>query len=220
MRIRKKKWVEPFLEEEHQAYIKQPSNYKGTWKEAFNKSRMHVEIGAGKGDYWLTMASMYPDCLWLAVEKEKTVGAVAIRKSYQVELDNVKMILEDAKHVDQWFAPGEIDVLHLNFSDPWPKKGHKNRRLSSDSFIPIYEKLLASDGEIRMKTDNEQLFEFSLLMFAQHKFTLVDVSVNFRNPLKKQTQQDQDAISEYEQRFIDLNQPIYRAVWRKHDTTQ
>lgn len=217
MRIRKKKWVEPFLEEDHASYIKNPNAYIGKWKETFHKKQIHVEIGSGKGDYWLNMASLYPDRLWIAIEKEKTVGAVAIRKSYQFDVDNAKIILDDAKNVEQWFEKEEIDVLHLNFSDPWPKKGHRNRRLSSNTFIKGYEKLLVKNGEIRLKTDNKQLFEFSLLEFAQHAFTLVDVSVDFRSNTDLQ---EKDAISEYEQRFIDLNQPIYRAVWRKYDISK
>jgi len=220
MRIRKKKWVEPFLEEDHSTYMKQPQEFIGTWKNKFDKNLLHVEIGAGKGDYWLQMAHLYPQRLWVAIEKEKTVGAVAIRKSLQYDVSNAKMIIEDAKNVDQWFATGEIDVLHLNFSDPWPKKGHKNRRLSSKDFLVVYEKLLAENGEIRMKTDNQQLFEFSLLTFAEHNFQLVDVSFDFRRDTNQQDKQDSDAISEYEQRFIDLNQPIYRAVWRKHERSK
>ncbi len=215
MRIRKKKWVEPFLEEDHDRYIKQPDLLKGQWKKEYNFKTMHVEIGAGKGDYWLKMAEAYPDHLWVAIEKEATVGAVALRKSYQYDVDNALLIIGDAKDVDAWFDVNEIDVLHLNFSDPWPKKGHRNRRLSSDSFLKMYHTLIQEHGSIIMKTDNQTLFEYSLLTFAKHPYTLEDVSVNFRDEQHQKSVQTYDAISEYEQRFIDLNQPIYRATWRK-----
>lgn len=212
MRIRKKKWVEPFLEEEHPTYIKKPEDHKAMWKKEHNLPSLHVEIGAGKGDYWLEMARLYPDVKWVAIEKDPTVAAMAIRKSYQYELNNASMIIGDAKFTMDWFDDGEIDVLHLNFSDPWPKSGHRNRRLSSRSFIEIYKRLIVKNGLIIMKTDNQQLFEFSLVMIGQEAFTLEEVSVDFRR-----VEHPEDAISEYEQRFIDNGQPIYRAIWRKND---
>lgn len=211
MRIRKKKWVEPFLQEEHSTYIKQAENYKAKWKKEHGLSSLHVEIGAGKGDYWLEMAKLYPKSVWVAIEKDPTVAAMAIRKSYQYEPMNAFMIIGDAKDALNWFDKGEVDVLHLNFSDPWPKSGHKNRRLSSTQFIEIYENILTDDGQIIMKTDNQQLSEYSLVMVGQRAFTLEEVSVDFRR-----NDHPEDAISEYEQRFIDNNQPIYRAIWRKN----
>jgi tRNA (guanine-N7-)-methyltransferase len=211
MRIRKKKWVEPFLEEEHPTYSKQPQHHIANWKKEKSLSSLHVEIGAGKGDYWLEMAKLYPEALWVAIEKDETVAAMAIRKSYQYEVDNASMIIGDAKHTMEWFGEGEIDVLHLNFSDPWPKSGHRNRRLSSAYFLEIYNRLVINNGLIIMKTDNQQLFEFSLVMIGQEAFTLEEVSVDFRR-----NEHPEDAISEYEQRFIDKNQPIYRAIWRKN----
>ena len=211
MRIRKKQWVEPFLKQDHRSYIKEPSLHLGKWKQLANKKRLHVEIGAGKGDYWIEMSKLYPECCWVAIEKDMTVAAVALKKSLQFELDQSYMIIGDAKDMPLWFDAEEIDVLHLNFSDPWPKHGHRNRRLSSQQFIDIYKGLLTKDGEIILKTDNQTLFEYSLLMFAQDSFVLEDVSVDFRKD-----DHPEDVITEYEQRFIDLNQPIYRAKWRKH----
>ena len=211
MRIRKKKWVEPFLEEPHKTYIKFPEQHKAIWKKENNLQSLHVEIGAGKGDYWLEMAKLYPDALWVAIEKDPTIAAMAIRKSLQYELNNAYMIIGDAKDTMDWFDKGEIDVLHLNFSDPWPKSGHRNRRLSSKTFLEIYKRLIIDSGYIIMKTDNQQLFEFSLVMINQEEFTLEEVSVDFRR-----VNHPEDAISEYEQRFIDNNQPIYHAIWRKN----
>ncbi len=212
MRIRKKQWVESFLQQDHPTFIKEPKKLKGKWKTHSKKPMLHVEIGAGKGDYWIFMAQKYPDRCWVAVEKETTVAAVAIRKSLQFKLDQAYMIIGDAIDAEHWFADQEIDVLHLNFSDPWPKKGHSKRRLSSKQFIDIYTKLLADDGKIIMKTDNGTLFEYSLVMFNKEGFRLEEVWVDFRKQ-----DHPEDVISEYEQRFIDLDQPIYRAIWRKHD---
>lgn len=106
-----------------------------------------------------------------------------------------------------------MDVIHLNFSDPWPKKRYAKRRLSSASFLDQYKRILSRNGEIQMKTDNSALFEYSLIEFQNAGFKMVEVSVDYRRE-----KHDEDAITEYEQKFISLGQPIYRCVWRyMHD---
>ena len=106
-----------------------------------------------------------------------------------------------------------MDVIHLNFSDPWPKKRYAKRRLSSATFLDQYKRILSRNGEIQMKTDNSALFEYSLIEFQNAGFKMVEVSVDYRRE-----KHDEDAITEYEQKFISLGQPIYRCVWRySHD---
>ena len=105
------------------------------------------------------------------------------------------------------------DVIHLNFSDPWPKKRYAKRRLSSATFLDQYKRILSRNGEIQMKTDNSSLFEYSLIEFQNAGFKMVEISVDYRRD-----KHDEDAITEYEQKFISLGQPIYRCVWRySHD---
>ena len=104
-------------------------------------------------------------------------------------------------------------MIHLNFSDPWPKKRYAKRRLSSATFLDQYKRILSRNGEIQMKTDNSALFEYSLIEFQNAGFKMVEVSVDYRRE-----KHDEDAITEYEQKFISLGQPIYRCVWRyAHD---
>ena len=107
--------------------------------------------------------------------------------------------------LQEWFATGEVDVIHLNFSDPWPKKGNHKRRLSSTKFLEMYRDILTEDGYIRMKTDNKDLFEDSVLYFLQNDFTLTEFSVDFRR-----VEHAEDVITEYETRFMELGQPIYQ----------
>ena len=215
MRIRKKKWVEPFLKLDHPTYIKEPETLINQWQSTFNKGFLHLEIGAGKGDYWLNMARQHPQALWVALEKEETVGAMAIRKAYAFDVDNAFFIIDDASRITEFFGEHEVDIIHLNFSDPWPKKIHWRRRLSSESYIDDYRKILKPDGKIIMKTDNRQLFEYSLVNFNQQRFTLEEVYLDFRDAYYEKINK-LDAITEYEQRFIDLEQPINRGIWRKH----
>ena len=210
MRMRKKSWAEPFLAEHEEVVIASPASMKGNWKARLNKENLHLEIGCGKGDYFTHMAAMYPESGWIGVEKNVNVAAIAAKKLVDSNNINQLLIAMDAEKVDEWFEHGEIDVIHLNFSDPWPKAGYKKRRLSHRRFIEVYENLLSDKGQIIMKTDNRKLFEFSLLEFAQCNFILTDVSVDFRAE-----EHPEDVMTEYETKFVELNQPIYRAVWTK-----
>lgn len=208
MRMRKKKWADPYLEAHPEYAVADPSACRGTWKQMLSCTKLHVEIGMGKGDYLNAMASMYPEEGWVGIEKDHSCAGVACRKALEMEspdLHNKRMIVGDAEHLAEWFADGEIDVIHLNFSDPWPKTYTHKRRLSSQKFLSVYQQLLSEEGIIRMKTDNKGLFEDSVLYFLQNGFTLTELSVDFRrNP------HPEDAVTEYESRFMSLNQPIYQ----------
>jgi tRNA (guanine-N7-)-methyltransferase len=210
--MRNKPWAPAFLESFGDALISDPQRLVSTWKNRLNCEVLHVEIGSGKGDYWSKMAHLYPKHGWIAIEKDRNVAATCLKKHLDEILPTMALINLDAKDISTWFSKGEIDVLHLNFSDPWPKKGHSKRRLSHGVFLKEYARLLSDDGEIQMKTDNSSLFEFSCVEMSNHGFVCKDMSVDYRR-----NEHPEDAITEYEQRFLDLNQPIYRAVWRKKD---
>lgn len=212
MRMRNLPWAKDFLAQ-HPVVVQDKEAMKGKWKEALHCDVLHVEIGTGKGDYWTKMSTMYPEYGWVGIEKNTSVAALAVRKYDTLEAANEHMafIQDDASDLTKWFAPQEIDVIHLNFSDPWPKKRAHKKRLSSESFIRMYESVLHEDGEIQMKTDNEQLFEYSILAFQNAGWHLIDFTVNYRRE-----PHEEDAITEYETRFMNKGQPIYRAVWKKH----
>lgn len=212
MRMRKLPWAEDFLKEQ-EVVIKEPSTYAGKWKQLLNKDVLHVEIGTGKGDYWILMSQKQPENGWIGIEKNNNVAALAVRKYTKLEapMDNVAFINDDAENIQNWFEKGEVDVIHLNFSDPWPKKRAHKKRLSNEKFIRQYADILNEDGEIQMKTDNSSLFEYSIIEFQKCGWFLHDFSVDFRR-----TEHDEDAISEYERKFMEKGQPIYRAVWKKY----
>lgn len=210
MRMRKKAWAEPYLEEHPEFVTARPQEFAGQWKQRLHCDRLRVEIGSGKGDYLTKMAAMNPQEGWIGIEKEHNVAAIAVKKALGQPHENMAFIAQDADQIGTWFAEGEIDVIHLNFSDPWPKSGYAKRRLSHARFLKQYAALLSVEGRVIMKTDNPKLFEFSLTEFSREDWLLEEVSVNFRREAHPE-----DAITEYEQKFMDLNQPIYRAVWRK-----
>lgn len=209
MRMRKKKWADPWLDA-HTDYIYQnPTEYKGKWKQLLGCEKLHLEIGMGKGSYLKQMSSMYAEEGWVGMEKDRSAAAVAARSQIEdgSDLSNNRMIAGDAENIPDWFENGEVDCIHLNFSDPWPKKHYHKRRLSSSKFLDIYRNILSEDGKIIMKTDNKDLFEDSVLYFQENGFLLKEFSVDFRR-----SEHPEDAITEYESKFMSEGLPIYRLV--------
>ncbi len=211
MRLRKRNWSEAVFDQYKDYTVTEFESIKGNWKKELNTDVLHVEIGAGRGDYWHQLAEQFPKRGIVAMEKDFTASSIALKKIGDYPALNKRFIYDDAAKLTEMFGPLEIDVIHLNFSDPWPKKRHAKRRLTYKTKLDDYYDLLSDDGEIWMKTDNQSLFNYSLVSVGSHKFELVEVDVDFRK-----VEQD-DPQSEYERKFVGLGQPIYRAIWRKKD---
>lgn len=211
MRLRKRNWSEAVFDKYKEYTVTEFESIKGNWKKELNTDVLHVEIGAGRGDYWHQLAEQFPKRGIVAMEKDFTASSIALKKIGDYPALNKRFIYDDAAKLTEMFGPLEIDVIHLNFSDPWPKKRHAKRRLTYKTKLDDYYDLLSDDGEIWMKTDNQSLFNYSLVSVGSHKFELVEVDVDFRK-----VEQD-DPQSEYERKFVGLGQPIYRAIWRKKD---
>lgn len=207
--MRNKPWAQDYLQDLPQVHF-DPSAFKGQWKEKTGYACITLEIGSGKGDYARSMAILQPDVLWIAIERDKNVSAVAQKKIQTQNIPNLHWIVGDAEHLENWFDHAEVNTIHLNFSDPWPKKGHTKRRLTSELFIERMLRIGNGDLAIKFKTDNVSLFEYTLPVLSQYPFHLTEFSVDYRRE-----SHPEDAITEYEQRFMDLNQVIYRAVWRR-----
>ncbi|NLW14865.1 MAG: tRNA (guanosine(46)-N7)-methyltransferase TrmB [Erysipelothrix sp.] len=213
MRLRKKKWSDEVFNTHSAILVEDFKVIKGNWKNQLNVNKLRLEIGSGKGDYWHGLGQMYPNDGIIAVEKDYTASAIALRKLE--EHGNKRFIYGDAKHLEDIFEKGELDVIHLNFSDPWPKTRHEKRRLTYDSKVKKYYDLLNDSGEIWMKTDNQGLFEYSLVNVSRFNFELIEVSVDFRKDYDEEN--IIDPLTEYERKFMGKGQPIYRAIWRKID---
>ena len=209
MRMRKLSWAEDFLKEQS-VIATDPTVYKGKWHEFLSCAELHVEIGSGKGDYWVKMSNLYPEMGWIGIERNRNVAALALRKVVDEPHAHRSFITEDATAIHDWFAEGEIDVIHLNFSDPWPKNRYSKNRLSHTNFLTKYAKILNKEGRIIMKTDNSKLFEFSIVEFQNNGWLLEEFYVDYRRE-----PHDEDAISEYENKFMSKGQPIYRAIWKR-----
>ncbi len=206
MRMRKKKNCAARIERCGDIRITDPEAHKGKWNEVFgNDNPIHVEIGCGKGSFVVGMAKMYPDVNFIAIEKVEDVIVMAMEKAIENEVKNVLFMDLDAERIEDFFEKGEIERIYLNFSDPWKKSKQAKRRLTHKNFLDRYKKVLNSGDYIWFKTDNRKLFEFSLNSFCAEGFKLRNITLDLHD-----SGFEGNVITEYEQRFIDLGQPIYR----------
>lgn len=206
MRMRHKPWALPYLKA-HPQVVFDPSERPESW--IGSASALILEIGSGKGRYIATLAARFPQNHYLALEKDLNVSATALKTAGETLPKNLTWIVGSAGDLEAYFQPLELDEIHLNFSDPWPKKGHEKRRLTSKTFVPMMLKVLKTQGILRFKTDNAGLFEYTLLQMQAYPLDLVEFNVNYTHDGSV------DVHTEYEQKFNALGQPIYRAIWRK-----
>lgn len=178
------------------------------------KRPIHLEIGCGKGDFAVGMAAKHTDCNWIAMERVPDVACLALEKAMNAKdtrEDNLRFMIGDARNVAEWFPEGSVDCLYLNFSDPWPKKGYAKRRLTHKGFLELYRKVLKPGGMLKLKTDNEGLFDFSLEQFAECGLT---VEWQTRDLHRSEKNAD-NVMTEYERNFSERGQVIYSA-WVKY----
>ena len=183
----------------------------GKWSNVFkNNNPIYVEIGMGKRKFIIENAIKYPNINFIGIEKYDSVVAKCLPKIPE-GLDNLKILRMDALNIDKVFLK-EIDRIYLNFSDPWPKVRHSLRRLSSKVFLKKYDSIFKNDKEICMRTDNRDLFVYSLLSFSEYGYVLRKLSLDLHG-------EDIDNLitTEYEDKFSDKGMPIYAVVVDKKD---
>ena len=182
--------------------IENPNEYKGKWKELFNNDNpIYIEIGMGKGDFIIENAKTYKDINFIGIEKFDSVLARAIPKISD-EIDNLLLIRMDALDIDDVFFK-EIDRIYLNFSDPWPKNRHKNRRLSSNVFLSKYDTIFNDKCEIVLKTDNVSLFEYSVVSLSEYGYKIDQIYLDLHSH-----EEIPNIETEYERRFSDKGDKI------------
>ena len=196
--MRKKKWVEPFLENESEYLIKDIANIKTT-------KPIHLEIGMGMGDFINESALLHPENFYIGLEKDSTCVARSIKKAQDNSLDNFKVLLVNADNIEEIFAENSVDVIYLHFSDPWPKKAHHKRRLTYLPYLKKYERILKNNGELIYKTDNQSFFDDSLEYFEQSNFKLVQTDRNYYK--------EGEPMTAYQAKFVAEGKPIYYAKY-------
>ena len=212
MRIRKKPHTEEKLQNFSDFVIVEEigEEMKGTWRKFFGDDlsrELFVELGTGKGDFICALAEKNPDKNFLGLEMEKEVVLKAARKIQEKNLSNVRLAVFDINNVEKIFAEGEVDRIFINFCDPWPKKRHFKRRLTYIKFLEMYKKILKSGGEIHFKTDNRNLFDFSLEQFAEKNFEVRELTFDLHA-----NEPAENIRTEYENKFSAQGFKINRCV--------
>lgn len=194
MRLRNVKNAREILENS-KYFIKDYKNYKGNFKKIFNNdNEIRIEIGMGKGTFITTLAKENPDINFIGIEKYESVLVRGIQKANEMDLPNLRMICCDAKELNEVFDH-EINTIYLNFSDPWPKKRHSDRRLTSHIFLKVYDDIFKDKKTIIQKTDNIILFAYSISSLSTYGYTLNKVTLDLHNEDIKNIK------TEYEDKF-------------------
>ena len=173
-----------------------------------NDNPIHIEVGMGKGKFIMELAAKHPDINYIGIEKYSSVLIRALEKREQLEQDNLLFIRMEAEYLPDVFAPGEVQRIYLNFSDPWPKDRHAKRRLTSRQFLNRYDQFLAPEGQVIFKTDNRDLFEFSLEEVKEAGWNLENHTFDLHNS----PYVEGNVMTEYEEKFVAEGKPIHRMV--------
>ena len=182
----------------------------GTWHTLFgNNNPIHIEIGMGKGKFIHTMAKLHPDINYVGIEKYSSVLLRAIQKMEEEELPNLKFLRMDAEDIATVFAPGEVDRIYLNFSDPWPKDRHARRRLPSREFLARYDVILKKEGRIAFKTDNRDLFDFAVEELEPVGWKAEVITYDLHGDEKLM---EGNVMTEYEEKFSAMGNPICKYI--------
>ena len=188
-------------------YLEQnPRDNKGNWNKVFNNdNNIEIEIGMGKGKFIIEKAIQNPNVNFIGIEKYDSPLVSAVKKLEELELNNLRLVCIDALGIEEIFDH-EIDKIYLNFSDPWPKKRHVKRRLTSSVFLNKYESLFKNEKRIEMKTDNDDLYDYSCESFIENGYDIVKTDTNYLDTIR----------TEYEDKFIGLGKNInYISVVKK-----
>ena len=186
-------------------WIQDPEAHRGSWRALMPEAEeVHLEIGCGKGKFTVEMAELYPQILFLAVERVREALVLAMEKAVAMDLKNVYFLSVDAANLEQYFAPGEADRIYLNFCDPWPRGKNAKRRLTYHTFLEKYRAVLKPEGEIHFKTDNEKLFAWSLEEFERYGYPVRNVTDDLHRDGVV------GVMTGYEEKFHALGTPIHR----------
>lgn len=210
MRMRRKKNLQPRMERCSPWLIQDPADLRGNWRSLkAGAVELRLELGCGKGRFTCQTAAAHPEVLFVAVERVPDAMVMAMERARELELNNVFFVDADAADLTKFFAPDEVDLIYINFCDPWPSNRHAKRRLTHRGFLLTYRKVLKDGGQLHFKTDNAPLFAFSLSEFPAAGFALSEVTDDLHR------EGVQGVMTDYEAKFHAEGLPIHRCVGTK-----
>ena len=207
MRLRRDNRAPEYLAQDERVVLN-PESFRGKWHEVFgNNNPIHVEFGCGKGGFITELAKRNPHINYIAAERAETVVYKACKKANLSEEtpSNLRFLYFDVSNCKEIFEIGEVERLYLNFSDPWPKTRHANRRLTYRGFLEKYADILKKEGEIHFKTDNKGLFAFSIEEFSASGWLMKNVTLDLHD-----SGMEDNIMTEYEKKFSELGFTINR----------
>ena len=202
MRTKFKAWTEPYIKEHLEVGIDIPS------LASFNKP-YYLEIGSGKGQFILDMALKFPNKTFIGVERNVTCAGFTAKKLVDNKIENAKIMWENADNILIELKDNSVEGIFLNFSDPWPKKRHAKRRLTADRYLSSYFRILKPGSKLIIKTDQKDLYDFTLENLETSPFKLISKTENYQNL------DEFDTVTEYEADFRKEGLPIYRIILEK-----
>ena len=210
MRMRKKKNLVPRMERCSRVLVREPEEYRGRWRSLMpGCTELRLELGCGKGRFTCETAALHPDKLFVAVERVPDAMVIAMERAVAMGLTNVFFIDGDAAVLSSYFMPDEVDLIYINFCDPWPGNRHVRRRLTHPEMLKRYREVLRDGGQIHFKTDNQNLYEWSLFQFPKAGFELSEVTRDLHgNGIC-------GIMTDYEEKFHQQGMPINRCVGTK-----
>lgn len=195
--------------------INNPEDYKGTWKDKCfgNSNPLHIEIGMGKGQFITSLAKLNPSINYIGIERYTSVLLRAVQKVQEEDIPNLRFLCIDASEIESFFDNNEVDQIYLNFSDPWPKDRHAKRRLTSSVFLSKYDTVLSKEGHIEFKTDNKDLFDFSLEEIKNTEpWSITEFTYDLHNNEKMN---QGNVMTEYEEKFSSVGNPICKVIFNR-----
>lgn len=199
MRLRKKWWARPEMEDSH-LVITEPKDLKGQWNKEFNnENEIYLELGCGRGRFITGRAAQNPNINFIGIDLKDEVLIYSLRKVAEAELNNVRLIPMNIMGISEIFDKEEIGRIYINFCNPWPKERHNKRRLTHTKFLTEYKKFIKPGTEIWFKTDNTELFEDSQVYFKENGFSIEYLTYDLHN-----SGFEDNIVTEYEEKFTGL----------------
>lgn len=207
MRLRNIPEAEEIVKQHPEMITMEAESWKGKWQERFPKKQpLHLEVGSGRGRFIVEMAKCHPEINFIGMELQTSIIYKILEKQLKEQLPNLQLLNGDATLLPEYFAAGEVDKLFLTFSDPWPKKKHAKRRLTHQRFLTRFEEIMKAEGELFFKTDNQALFEFSLMSLPNYGMIFEEIILDLHNS----DQAEENIMTEYEEKFSNQGFRIYQ----------
>ena len=151
-------WVIKWYENPHELFVEERKNHK----------RTVLELACGRAEYTVWLSQLSPDTLFIWVDTKWDRIAVWLAKIREMWLQNARFVCGIIHHLENWFSAESIDEIWVVHPDPRPKWRDEKRRLTHPKFLQIYKNLLKKGGVLRLQTDSQELFQYSLEEIGKH----------------------------------------------------